>query len=271
MKRKKFCMVWDVYPKSSTDMDIPTVNVYEGHIFRGTSLSFLLDTGFSEGHGLTGRVHLSSGLSPATIRSLPSPWPEPRPSSFACDIRVNEGWSVRNLLLAEELPFFPWNALPHRCTSTKWAHTPPPQGCLRRRHFHLPFDVMGVIREAWSKGQDLWMEHKTQLAKHSEKMGGFPSLAQKERNRTNALNTLNMQRGRFRGRVQHGCCSTSSRKQTTCKADSLAASALTQCRCSETGKTGDDTSHTDNRHSYYAIIHVHLQVISGQAILTFRL
>ena len=40
-------------------MDIPTVSIYEGHVFGGTSLSFLLDTGFSEGHGLTGRVHLS--------------------------------------------------------------------------------------------------------------------------------------------------------------------------------------------------------------------
>ena len=59
LKRKKFCVVLDVYPKSSTDMDIPTVSIYEGHVFGGTSLSFLLDTGFSEGHGLTGRVHLS--------------------------------------------------------------------------------------------------------------------------------------------------------------------------------------------------------------------
>jgi hypothetical protein len=58
-----------------------------------------------------------------------------------------------------------------------------------------------------------WTGHKTQLAKHSGKMVGFPLLTQKERNRTNALNTLNMQRGRFRGRAQHSCCSTSSWKR----------------------------------------------------------
>ena len=44
-----------------------------------------------------------------------------------------------------------------------------------------------------------WTGHETQLAKHSEKMVGFPLLTQKEMNRTNALNTLSMQRGRFRG------------------------------------------------------------------------
>ena len=58
-EKKKILCGLRRWPKSSTDMDIPTVSVYEGHVFRGTSLSSLLDTGFSEGHGLTGCIHLS--------------------------------------------------------------------------------------------------------------------------------------------------------------------------------------------------------------------
>lgn len=42
------------------DVAIPTSDVYEGPW--GTSLRFLLDTGFSEGQGLTGHGHLSRGL-----------------------------------------------------------------------------------------------------------------------------------------------------------------------------------------------------------------
>ena len=60
-------MVWDVCQQKNTlnNIDIPTVSVHEEAQLQYTSLSFLLDTGFLEGHGLKEHIHLSLGLSPA--------------------------------------------------------------------------------------------------------------------------------------------------------------------------------------------------------------
>lgn len=75
--------------KSSTDTNIPTVSVYEGRVPRVPLWAFYLTLASRRVMVLTGHIHLSPGLSPATIRSLPSQWPGPGHSSFSRDIRVN--------------------------------------------------------------------------------------------------------------------------------------------------------------------------------------